>query len=523
MNSTDRFFRLINLSGLIIMLIIIPESSCKPQSKKTEAMDQTNQELVTREAVVAGQFYPGNPNQLSSELKELYSGTAAKIKESSTLAVISPHAGYVFSGKVAAEAFAQVDAEKDYKNIFVIGPSHRIAFDGASIYTRGNFSTPLGIIPVDLDLARKLVKSADCFTDRTDAQLYEHSLEVQLPFLQYRLKKPFRIIPIVVGTHNVSTCKKIAEALAPYFNDSNLFVISTDFSHYPSYEDAIKTDRNTYEAILTNNARQLVKTLQANEESGVPDLATSLCGWTSVLTLLYITERMPGIEYHLVDYKNSGDARYYGDKSRVVGYCAIAITQNGQNALSPEKKEDAYELSENDKRKLLEIARDAITTYVNYHRIPDIDTEKFSRELMAPTGAFVSLYKEGKLRGCIGRFEPDMPLYKVVQEVAISSATRDHRFEPVVPDEVKDLDIEISVLTPLRRIHSINEIVLGKHGIYIKKGMNAGTYLPQVATTTNWNLEEFLSHCARDKAGIGWDGWKDAELYTYEAIIIKEK
>jgi len=127
------------------------------------------------------------------------------------------------------------------------------------------------------------------------------------------------------------------------------------------------------------------------------------------------------------------------------------------------------------------------------------------------------------LRGCIGRFEPDEPLYRVVQEMAIAAATEDYRFPPVTPQELGELDIEISVLTPLRKISSIDEIQLGRHGIYIKKGGRAGTFLPQVATETGWSKEEFLGYCARDKAGLGWNGWKDADIYVYEALVFSEQ
>jgi AmmeMemoRadiSam system protein A len=137
-------------------------------------------------------------------------------------------------------------------------------------------------------------------------------------------------------------------------------------------------------------------------------------------------------------------------------------------------------------------------------------------------GAFVTLKENGELRGCIGRFTADIPLYQVIEEMAISSSTQDNRFLPVTAKEIDKLEIEISVLSPMKKISSIDEIVMGKHGIYIKKGWYSGTFLPQVATETGWSREEFLGHCARDKAGIGWDGWKDAEIYTYEACVFSE-
>ncbi len=407
-----------------------------------------------------------------------------------------------------------------FDNIFLIGSSHRFAFNGASIYTVGNYKTPLGEVPVNLDLAKELCRKFSVFTTRTDAQMNEHSLEVQLPFLQYWLHKPFRIIPIVLGTQDISTCRQIADALRPYFNQSNLFVISTDFSHYPAYADAQNADHRTAEAILTNKPDQLVKVMQTNEKSRIPGLATSLCGWTSVLTLMYMTEGMPGITYKLMDYRNSGDADI-GDKSRVVGYCAMGVYLSENSSVNP--LTDSFVISEEDRTTLLKLARETIAGYVTTGKIPVVQTEKLSPVLKTKAGAFVSLYKNKELRGCIGRFDPDQPLYKVVQDMAVASSTRDTRFNPVESDELEKIKIEISVLTPLKKIKSPDEIILGKHGIYMKKGYNSGTFLPQVARSTGWTKEEFLGHCSRDKAGMGWDGWKTAELYTYEAIVFGER
>jgi MEMO1 family protein len=500
----SRLFSNFNLSGILIIIFFILESSCNSQ---------------TREAAVAGQFYPGSPSELKKELQNLFAAKSNVQPEGKVLAVISPHAGYVFSGPVAAESFEQIDRDGQFDNIFLIGSSHRFAFDGASIYTLGNFQTPMGEVPVNLDLAKELCRKFSVFTTRTDAQMNEHCLEVQLPFLQYWLHKPFRIIPIILGTQSISTCHKIAEALRPYFNQSNLFVISTDFSHYPAYNQAQIADHKTAEAILTNKPDQLVEAMETNEKSLIPGLATSLCGWTSVLTLLYITEKMPGLAYRLIDYRNSGDAAA-GDKSRVVGYCAIGVYLSGNN--SGQTGKNSYQISEGDRTALLALARATITSYVATGKIPAIETEKLSLVLKTPAGAFVSLYKNKELRGCVGRFDPDQPLYKVVQEMAVASSTRDTRFNPVESDELANIKIEISVLTPLKKIKSPDEIILGKHGIYMKKGYNSGTFLPQVAKSTGWTKEEFLGHCSRDKAGMGWDGWKTAELFTYEAIVFKE-
>ncbi|MBN2275090.1 MAG: AmmeMemoRadiSam system protein B, partial [Bacteroidales bacterium] len=476
---------------------------------------------ITREPVVAGQFYPGNAEQLRAELNKLFTNASKRITQKDVLAIISPHAGYVFSGEVAASSFNQLDYNKKYKTIFIIGSSHRTIFDGASIYNKGHFKTPLGIVHVDIGLANYLIGQHRCFNNRTDAHIYEHSLEVQIPFLQYRLKNDFTIVPIVIATQNRETCRKIAAALKPYFTSDNLFVISTDFSHYPAYENANKIDKLTAEAIISNRPQELLNTIDANELKGIDNLATSLCGWSSVLTLMHMTEKMEGIKYIPVEYKNSGDAKGYGDKTRVVGYYSIAIVKEDDANTADKTGELRYSLQ--DKKTLLSLARKTIEDYILKGTDFKPETDGYSTALLKPSGAFVTLHHKGNLRGCIGRFDATLPLYQVVQEMAISAATRDSRFSPVSPSELAEIDIEISVLTPLQKINSIEEITLGKHGIYIKKDYRSGTFLPQVANDTKWTLEEFLGHCARDKAGIGWDGWKEAELFTYEAIIFGEK
>jgi AmmeMemoRadiSam system protein B/AmmeMemoRadiSam system protein A len=465
---------------------------------------------------VAGQFYAKDSTTLTHDLKKLfYKAVPRKYKD--ILALIVPHAGYVFSGEVAASGFNQLEPEKEYENIFIIGSSHRSYFDAASVYCEGNFITPLGIVEVDTALANKLITEYGVFKNYKDAHWFEHSLEVELPFLQYHLKKPFKIVPIILGTNDVSTCKKIASALEPYFNNKNLFVISTDFSHYPNYNDALKIDNLTAAAIEKNNAQTLQDVLKSNEKLKIPNLSTSLCGWSSVLSLLYITEKKPGISITTIQYQNSGNNPDYGDSSRVVGYTAMAVAGN------IEKNKDDFSLTETDKKQLLLVARNTLNEYIQKGKTPEINTENFSPVIKQNCGAFVTLHKNGKLRGCIGQFTAQKPLYLIIQDMAKAASTEDYRFEKVTSDELQSIDIEISVLSPLKLIKSIDEIELGKHGIYIMKGNRGGTFLPQVATETGWSKEEFLGHCAQDKAGIGWNGWKDAEIFIYTAIVFGEK
>ena len=476
----------------------------------------TQEVQKTRKPYAAGRFYSDNPDELKNQLQQMFSKSDKESDRTTPLAIVVPHAGYVFSGEVATAAYDRIVPNRKFDRIFIIGSSHSIDFSGASVYCSGDFETPLGTVKVDQALAKQLVASNQILKDYPEAHAKEHSIEVQLPFLQVHMKTDFVIVPIIIGGASTETPKKLAEILKPYLNEKNLFVISSDFSHYPEYEDAKKADRATAEAIQTNQPSKLIAALDKNDAKNIPGLATSLCGWTSVLTLLYMTEQMPDLKIDLIQYKNSGDSSY-GGKDRVVGYYAISFSQ-----AKSENPADQFSISEEDKKYLLKLARETIVQFVTKGTTPEVDATKLSSTLNTPCGAFVTLNKSHVLRGCIGRFEPDMPLWKVVELMAVASATQDYRFDKVEPNELSLIKIEISVLTPLKRIKSIDEFILGKHGIYIKDGNSHGTLLPQVAEKSGWSKEEFLGHCAKDKTGIGWHGWKKAELYTYEALVFGE-
>ena len=471
---------------------------------------QNNSGTTDRQPAVAGKFYPATEKELKTTLKTLFSKAKPR-SVGNVLGVICPHAGYVFSGEVAASGYNQVDPDKQFDNVFIIASSHQVFFDGASVYSKGDYITPLGKVKVNLELAGKLIKENPVFTYNPDADKTEHSIEVQVPFLQYHLKKNFRLVPIVIGTQSKETCKQIAAALKPYFMEGNLFVFSTDFSHYPSYSDAKIADKATCDAIASGSADKLLKVLDDYRKKDIPNLATNLCGWTSILTLLEITGQDKSFKITPVHYMNSGDSGY-GDKKQVVGYWSLAVS--GES--------DSFNFTGQEKIKLLRIARKTIEHYLAENKIPEDDPADYTGNLTIKAGAFVTLKKHGELRGCIGRFNADIPIYKLISQMAVASATQDSRFERVTSKELPYLDIEISVLSPMKKITSSAEIIPGKHGIYMKKGYSSGTFLPQVAIETGWNTEEFLGHCARDKAGIGWDGWKGAELFIYEACIFSE-
>lgn len=476
-----------------------------------------------RDPVVAGSFYPATESALKKQLDQLFEDAASKRSvtlkpEGRVRAIISPHAGYVFSGSVAASAVGFIPSNTKYDNIFIIGSSHRVSFPGASVYTEGNYKTPLGTVRVNLELAEQLTENSKVFSYFKAAHSSEHSLEVQLPFLQYHLGNDIKIVPIVLGTQNSKICEEIANGLKPYFTGNNLFVISSDFSHYPSFEDAVEVDKATLQGLLSGDPETFLMTLRKNSEMNIDGLATSMCGWTSGLVLLHLAKTEPGLEFKHILYLNSGHSDY-GDKNSVVGYHSIALIDKDYKIDSIPDFNISYE----DQRMLLGIAREAIRSYMERDTPPSVNESQLSPALKATLGAFVTLNIDGKLRGCIGRFMPSEPLYETVRLMALEAAFNDLRFSPISKEEFDKIKIEISVLSPLRRIDDINKIILGQHGVYIKKGIRSGTFLPQVAHNRNWTITDFLGHISRDKAGLGWTGWQDAEIYVYEAFVFEEE
>ena len=470
---------------------------------------------VNRQPAVAGSFYPWSRQSLELYFTELYKLPGPEELEGHVRCLIVPHAGYDYSGPVASSGYRSIPREADYQNIFIIASSHREYFEGASVYSVGDYITPLGEARVNRTIAAELIENNEHIQFNASAHDREHSIEVQVPMIQNHFENTPPIVPIVIGSSSASTARELARALIPYFTPENLFVISSDFSHFPAYNDAVRIDKLTCDAILENDPEVFYNTLRKNDAARVDNLATPCCGWSSILTLLYMSENDPQLALTPILYQNSGDTPN-GDKNRVVGYWAIA----GYDA-KPDLPQ--FVLSEQDKQILLDISRETLETYLRSREIPDVASHEIPEILQQPAGAFVSLYKHGQLRGCIGNFLPDDPLFKVVQNMAVAASTRDTRFYPVDPVELEHISIEISVLTPLQPIVSIEEFEIGRHGIYMRKEGRSGTYLPQVAAQTGWDREEFFGHCAQDKAKIGWEGWKEADLFVYEAIVFGEQ
>ena len=467
----------------------------------------------TRKPAVAGSFYPASAKEIKSMLGGWLhpSGNNALTPPR---AIIVPHAGYVFSGEVAASAYNRIPPGHQYKRVFLLGPSHRAGFAGASVDTVYSFAeTPLGKVPIDISLGKRLISEGKgAFTFWSEAAHDgEHCLEVQLPFLQMVFGDVPPIVPIVIGTERLSVIQNIAKALEPYFNEDNLFIISSDFSHYPSYEDARSSDLYLAETITTGGLEEFLKALRQIDKQDFPGQGTAACGACAIAVLLEMIDAQGRDSFSAehVMYRNSGDS-IYGDKDRVVGYNSIVFTSS----------DHLFHFTQEEKEKMIATARSSIYSYLGLKYDGDDSPVGVLKE--KGYGVFVTLNLNGNLRGCIGRFTSPSSLHTTIREMARSAAFDDPRFPALSKKEAPEIEIEVSVLSPLKRIQSIDEFKLGRDGIYMIKGYNHGTFLPQVAKETGWNTEEFLGHCARDKAGIGYYGWKDAELYTYQTEVVKE-
>jgi len=450
-----------------------------------------------RKAVWAGQFYEKRAAILAQQIDQFLEN-AKKISSpgEEILALISPHAGYVYSGQVAAHAYRQIQG-KDYDSVIIIAPSHRYGFEGCSIYSEGGYETPLGTAEIDKSLASEISKASG-FKYISKAHQSEHSVEVQVPFIQKTLPQA-KIVPIVMGYPTKKTITRLADALIKVLPGKKVMIIvSTDMSHFFPKKKANDTDSKTISLIKSFKTSTLLRKLERRENI--------MCGGGPVVSsLLYAQERGEAkVEIH-----HYADSSQLGGESQVVGYLAAALYSkipNPQFSLSPEEKTE-----------LLQLARSAINQIIREKKIIDYNTE--NQNFLTKKGAFVTLKKKGFLRGCIGFIEPIMPLYQTVIQTSIYAACTDQRFPPVSVEELDELEIEISVLSPLKRIRDPSLIKVGKHGLVISKGDKKGLLLPQVPLENKWSRETFLQQACL-KAGLPPNTWKsEADIYIFEAII----
>ncbi len=458
-----------------------------------------------RKAVFAGSFYPAGRHDLEERVDALLKDAVSQgcMSPPGTFAVMAPHAGYVYSGQVAACSYAALKGKKT-GTVILLGSSHRALFDGVALYPDGKWETPIGTVVIDSAMAKTLASSGSPIKNMPSAFDEEHSLEVQVPFLQ-RTFKDFKIVPLLTGHVQKDDIVKLADILKGIITKNKgrvLVIVSSDMSHYLSYGTARGVDISTLRKIESLSWESLYDSYQHRENE--------LCGAPAVIAVMKIARDLKA-EAQVLSYANSGDTA--GDKSRVVGYGSVSFWKPDDKSLPP--------LTDSQKKKLLSIARKTLSEFVSSKTVPRIDVK--DGRLNERSGVFVTLNKHGQLRGCIGFIKAIAPLYRSVIEMTVAAASRDMRFPPVTDSEVKDITIEISALSPLKLITSVNEIEVGKHGLYIVKDGSSGLLLPQVATHYKWNREEFLSNTC-SKAGLPGDAWKDrgAKIYIFSAQVFSE-
>lgn len=467
------------LLGLLCLFLVVPSVGCSNNVK---------------EPAVAGSFYPAAENDLKVMVNVFLTRAETVPAPGRLISLIAPHAGYQFSGQVAAYTYKQL-ADRDVRTVILIGPSHRKAFQGASVYTAGYFKTPLGRIRINEKAARMLINESAHVRFDAGAFQEEHSLEVQLPFLQQTLQD-FTIVPILIGSLTRESFQHLSAKLADLLDrdEKTILIASTDLSHYHNNETALAKDAKVISAIERMSVEELQQLIMTGEGE--------LCGAAPVILTMNISRSLGATNGILYRYANSGDIT--SDRSSVVGYAAMGLYKSG--------------LAREERARLLSLAKDAIAGYVRNGKPPEVSvTEK---RLAANGATFVSIYKNGDLRGCIGNIAPVMPLYQSVIQNAVSACSRDPRFLPMNKDELGDITVEVSVLSPFEPVKEIDAIEIGRHGLYIMLGQQSGLLLPQVAEKFRWDRTTFLEQVSL-KAGLPKDSWKTARLYKFTADIIR--
>jgi len=467
---------------------------------------------------LAGTWYAADPGLLADEIDQYLSAVEADPIED-VCALLLPHAGYRYSGMVAAHGVRQV-VGRSFSRVVVLGPSHRVAMiDAVSIPAADAVETPLGQIEVDRVFVDRL-QQHDIFVSDPAAHAGEHSVQIELPFLQ-RALGDFKLVPVVCGQLGERGARAVAKALLENIDAGTLIVVSSDFTHY---------GRAFGYAPFTNDIQQNLDRLDMGafeliERRDLPgfldyirDTGATICGRAPIAVLLAMLPEHTRV--HLLEYDTSGNMT--GDWSHCVSYVAAAFSGRwGASCADGLHCEPELHLSDSDKTGLLRLARHSMARCLDDAE-PDLDL-KITPAMQDIMGAFVTLHKHGQLRGCIGEIFPRRELHKAVADQAVNAAFHDPRFPRLCPEELDEVDIEISALTVPHRVNSYKDIEIGRHGIVLYKGAHSAVFLPQVAPEQGWGLEETLSHLAM-KAGLGPRDWESGcEYHIFEAIVFGEK
>lgn len=505
------------------------ESSTDPRAAAASALGSGS----TRPAALAGTWYPGDPETLREEIARRMPATPAEGEP--VLALVGPHAGLRYSGSVAASAYARLRNQR-VRRVFLLGPSHYASFTGVALPAPelAFYATPLGKLPIDRETLQHL-RGRVGFMGPERAHEPEHSLEMHAVFLA-ALFPETRIVPLLVGrVPDVGSARALAARIRPLIGPGDVVITSSDFTHYgPRYNYLPFRERVPEKlAELADQALANLVTVDGNGFSThLETTGDTICGREPVRLLLELLP--PGTRGKEVARDTSG--RITGDYSNSVTYLSLAFlhsdgwTGQSRQEVEPETREvpamekDSF-LDPETEQQALAMARRALEIYLGTGRVPA------EQELNVPSAgpfqekraAFVTLKREGQLRGCIGHIWPVQELWCDIRDNAIAAAARDHRFQPVTRDELPQLHLEVSVLTPPQPIPRPEAFEVGRHGIVLQLGGRRAVFLPQVAPEQGWDRETTLSHLAR-KAGLPPSAWTEPHVSfeVFEAQVVSE-
>ena len=512
---------LLGIAGVFFFKAHISEPPPTREIIPLRTEEPTELHKIVLRSSLAGTWYSANAETLAKQIEGFF--RKAQVKPiNNVVALILPHAGYQYSGQTAVCGLKTID--KKYKRIIIIGPSHRIPMEEIlSVPRVTHYETPLGQIPLDVELINKLLKYS-MFQNVPRAHEYEHSVQIQLPLLQY-VQKDFKLVPIVAGTCSLQTISKAGTILRSLVNEETLVIASSDFVHFgPNYgyvpfkenipEQIKELDMGAYEHIARLDSKGFLEYRQST--------GATICGYVPIAILLSILNEP--VKAELTNYTTSGELT--GDFTNSVSYLSVVLSGSWQShqEIEPQANNPELELTEQDREQLLTLARKTMVYALQNRRVPQASElgVTISEAMSCPRAAFVTLKKYSQLRGCIGDIFPQRPLYKSVIINAINACVNDRRFLPVTEAECEDITIEISALTPPKPIASAGEIRIGTDGVVLDKEGHSAVFLPQVAPEQGWDVNQMLTQLSL-KAQLPADAWKEgASFLVFQADVFGE-
>lgn len=476
-----------------------------------------------RKPAVAGQFYPAAPDRLQQTVDGLLDRTEPVALDGEVCALVAPHAGYMYSGGIAAASFKQI-AGRAFETVFVLSPSHRDVFEGVSVYTGWGYETPLGVVPVDRERARALIDhDPECLRETELGHRLEHGIEVELPFLQRALTPGWRLVPVVMLDRSAETCARVARAITAVAQDVRYLVVaSSDLYHGYSYKACHAVDEKTLASVEHLDPAAFAR--------GLTDESYQACGGGPITVAMHVSRACGLNRAKRIAHTTSADVT--GDRNGyVVGYGSVVFYREpGEPAgayphppvqtVADAREQAGFTGAE--RKQLLSLARAAALQAIGApDRFESSAQEITSPGLLRRYGVFVTIRHEGTLRGCIGNIHPNTPLYQTVQNMARAAATQDPRFPPISPEEAPELSFSISILNEMVPLRRVDDLQIGVHGLFVRRHGASGLLLPQVASERGWDRATFLEHVCR-KAGLPVNAWQDPEtdLFMFTTVVL---